>query len=1123
MSLNGLTGSAGLKLGPLVLETLVKHYFERHKATQKVPDATPDGIAHDEKQGGSTLNDNLRQEELLYDQAFTIVKKFLSTSSRHTVEELQQFSNTRTPSPPWVRVLRVVVPMSCCDQAAEYLIDALGGESAVKRIVGGTKWWQIRGINGVDGEWIVARKDWQEAKKRAKSMERREKERGTSAQRSTTPDSAPMEDTSDPGYTPDMDEQRCILYLHGGGYYFGSVDQERYSIQRFARKINGRVFAINYRLSPQYPFPCAIQDALAAYLYLIQPPPEAKHKPVKPQHIVIMGDSAGGGLSLATLQVIRDSGLPPCAGGVLISPWCDMNHSFPSIHTNTETDVIPYYGLSMHKPSILWPPPTNVESDEVRQSIRSRLRKVAGLSDQGRLKSFLGSRGRAPLLKDEPIIPEQVADVGRRMDLGDSTSAPSIIEGQDQRIVLEVEGGEPLVVDSQIQLYAPNDLLSHPLISHCGAYLGGLPPLFFIAGDQEVLRDEIIYTAHRAANPSKFPIPVAAKRLYPKITETAAKYPTPTKVHLQVYDGCAHVLPILFAFTTPAKYCFRAIASFCRFVTGMQAFGPGQPSPATANGPGSPQHRSFFGGPLFTSPPEEVGDPLAESRRRSWWGGERASPLSRRATWSEKKSGKEKQRSNKEQKEKSKGESQDERGQVEKMEVRVEATGEGAKEEVRKGAVESPGPGKAERDTTKAEVVGKVEVVGNGSLPVEGKTGKVRMTDERLKAKAAEETQTEGDTARPLREAKSIRSLNSDKSTKESQGNTKPGKKRWSLRIVRRPTLEQVPMPSKKLTEDVAGPRFRAVKEPEGARCAGDYPPIYDDCFEETNFVRERVSIRGVIRLLEPEAELPAFQLQPDLVGAIPELSLRRYVQGKAKYDDKFSGTFKSVDKERKRNLKSARKEGDKSMGHLDSYLKKVTEKSDSGINVLDSPRLQKVTAGSWNWSWALDEGEHPPPSSIVSRRDTWEARKLAMIADIMPEKVFSGNNLWQHLVTFLTVTPDKKTKTPAEREHPKPEAGEQIESSWTNVSTSSEIDAQVKATAKDIPPAQTNGTTSLPKPSDLGSTNTRPRGWYWTRGSLWKEKFRANHSSKTHKRVPTSASTVTPAPRTPGSTLARP
>lgn len=194
-----------------------------------------------------------------------------------------------------------------------------------------------------------------------------------------------------------MDEQKCILYFHGGklspclnspialaplpylfsagGYYFGSVNQQRGSIQRIARKTNGRVFgkyfpvalfipyftthlsrvilprpppcvcvnltpispAIDYRLSPQYPFPCAIQDALAAYLYLIQPPAGAKHTPVKPENIVIMGNSAGGGLALAVLQVIRDSGLQRCAGGVLVSPWCDLSHSFPSIIKNTET------------------------------------------------------------------------------------------------------------------------------------------------------------------------------------------------------------------------------------------------------------------------------------------------------------------------------------------------------------------------------------------------------------------------------------------------------------------------------------------------------------------------------------------------------------------------------------------------------------------------------------------------------------------------------------------------------------------------------------------------------------------------------------------------------------------
>ena len=80
------------------------------------------------------------------------------------------------------------------------------------------------------------------------------------------------------------------------------------------------------------------------------------------------------------------------------------------------------------------------------------------------------------------------------MDFGTPTSAPSVVDRQDQRVRLEVEGKDPLDVDSQIQFYAPNNLLSPPLISHCRAYLGGLPPLFFIAGDKEVLRDEIIYT-----------------------------------------------------------------------------------------------------------------------------------------------------------------------------------------------------------------------------------------------------------------------------------------------------------------------------------------------------------------------------------------------------------------------------------------------------------------------------------------------------------------------------------------------------------------------------------------------------------------------------------------------------
>ena len=77
-----------------------------------------------------------------------------------------------------------------------------------------------------------------------------------------------------------------------------------------------------------------------ADLFLIRPPPDSVHQAVNPAHILISGDSAGGGLSLALLQVIRDSGLPPPAGGILVSPWCDLSHSFPSIHLNTKTVCI---------------------------------------------------------------------------------------------------------------------------------------------------------------------------------------------------------------------------------------------------------------------------------------------------------------------------------------------------------------------------------------------------------------------------------------------------------------------------------------------------------------------------------------------------------------------------------------------------------------------------------------------------------------------------------------------------------------------------------------------------------------------------------------------------------------
>ena len=126
----------------------------------------------------------------------------------------------------------------------------------------------------------------------------------------------------DPASVP----KRTLLYVHGGAYFFSSVATERYQIQRHARKLNCRAFAPRYRLAPQYPFPCAILDVLAAYLYLV----DSCHIP--PGEILISGDSSGGGLVLGLLCLLRDVSLPLPAGAMLISPWVDLLHSFPSIN-----------------------------------------------------------------------------------------------------------------------------------------------------------------------------------------------------------------------------------------------------------------------------------------------------------------------------------------------------------------------------------------------------------------------------------------------------------------------------------------------------------------------------------------------------------------------------------------------------------------------------------------------------------------------------------------------------------------------------------------------------------------------------------------------------------------------
>ncbi len=111
--------------------------------------------------------------------------------------------------------------------------------------------------------------------------------------------------------------QTVILYLHGGAYCICSPKTHRSLTTNLAKKSQLTVFAPDYALAPEHPFPAGINDCLLAYEWLLQ-------FGYTSQNIIIAGDSAGGGLVMATMQRIKQKSLPAPAGLVLISPWMDM-------------------------------------------------------------------------------------------------------------------------------------------------------------------------------------------------------------------------------------------------------------------------------------------------------------------------------------------------------------------------------------------------------------------------------------------------------------------------------------------------------------------------------------------------------------------------------------------------------------------------------------------------------------------------------------------------------------------------------------------------------------------------------------------------------------------------------
>ncbi|MCJ1477835.1 hypothetical protein MMC13_006508 [Lambiella insularis] len=444
MVLNTLTVSAAIT--PTVLKTCILHYLDRKPRRQRP-------TAH-----------------ISYDEGLNLIRSFLQYVSLHTVEEIQAFTSQWVPTPQWVKVDEVIIPVQSIMRAADVLIDQLGHRGI--DMIGGSTWWQWRRDGAVlRAEWIEMRGDFH-----------RRKHRGEAG-------------------------KRVMLYVHGGAYFFGSVDEHRYQMQRHARKLRARVFA---RL----------------------------------------------------LVILRDQNIPLPAGAVLISPWVDLTHSFPSVTSDNSLDYIPAHGF-LHKPSLAWPPPN---TDDIELIAMHAVEMVAEKALPRKSTQYERTEAVEDAIREfstfsNPIHlhPENppnnpAGDPGAESRPGDTI--PRL--GHELSIMLD---GKLINIKDQIQLYTTNRLISHPLVSPVlQPSLGGLPPLLILTGGGEVLRDEQIYLAHKAAAPSRYPLGDLYIKEHPQAIEILDKW-KPTDVQLQVWDDLCHVTPTL-SFTRPAKYMYRSIAQF---------------------------------------------------------------------------------------------------------------------------------------------------------------------------------------------------------------------------------------------------------------------------------------------------------------------------------------------------------------------------------------------------------------------------------------------------------------------------------------------------------------------------------------------------------------------------------
>jgi epsilon-lactone hydrolase len=128
-------------------------------------------------------------------------------------------------------------------------------------------------------------------------------------------------------------DDRVVQYVHGGGYVIGAAEYYRKLTGHLANAIGCRVLNVDYRLAPEHPHPAPVEDSTAAYRWLLE-------QGIASGHIAIAGDSAGGGLTVATLLSIRAAGLPMPAAAMPLSPWVDLEGTGDSMTSRADRDCL---------------------------------------------------------------------------------------------------------------------------------------------------------------------------------------------------------------------------------------------------------------------------------------------------------------------------------------------------------------------------------------------------------------------------------------------------------------------------------------------------------------------------------------------------------------------------------------------------------------------------------------------------------------------------------------------------------------------------------------------------------------------------------------------------------------